>query len=145
MSAVFETVIAGVTVYVLGQAVIKFILDPVLGFKVLLGCISHTLLKNQSIILSARADAELQKELFILAATLLEKRQSIILYTVTSFVFCLPSFSKVLEGSRYLNLIANRLGSADVELGNIQVENYESLKKISTNLGIVVSYETMSS
>lgn len=142
MSAVFETVIAGVTVYVLGEATIKFILDPILKFKEMLGCVSNTLLKNQSAILSAKTDPELQRELFILAASLLEKRQSIICYSVFSFIFRLPSFSKVLQGVRLLNLIANRLGASDPELGNIQAENYESLRKISVNLGIVVSYES---
>ena len=44
MSTVFETVIAGVTIFVAGQIVIKFMLEPILEFKTLLGEISHKFL-----------------------------------------------------------------------------------------------------
>lgn len=113
-----------------------------LNFKELLGRVSHTLLKNQGKILSAIDDGELSNELFLLAATLLEKRQAIPFYSLTSFVLRLPSFSNVLEGSRCLNQIANCLRPLDpVSSTNNQVEVFNSLKKISSELCIVVSYE----
>ena len=108
MNTVFETVLAGVTVYVAGQFIIKFIIEPVLNFKELLGKISHTFLNNQSEILQAHGAPELRTELFFLAATLLEKRQAITWYRGVSRMFSLPSSSEVLAGSRYLNLLSSR-------------------------------------
>lgn len=71
MSTVFETVLAGVCVLVVGQIVIKFIIEPILAYRELLGKISCTFLRNQTEIITAKGNEKLKVEIFTLASELL--------------------------------------------------------------------------
>ena len=140
MNTVFETVVAGVAVFVTGQIIIKFIVEPILDFKSLLGKITQTFLRNQGQIISARADKEIEDLMFILASELLQKRQSILWY---KFLFCLyglPSYSSVLNAAKELNLIGNLVSNEKEERGEEQVSIYNAMTKIEKSLKINISY-----
>ncbi|EDM48024.1 hypothetical protein [Marinobacter algicola] len=71
MSAVFGTVVAGDSVYVLGQIIIKFIIEPILEFRHLLGRFTQFFLRNQGEMISAEGSESTENELFVLASELL--------------------------------------------------------------------------
>jgi len=140
MSTVFETIIAGVSVYVLGQIIIKFIVEPILEFRSLLGRVTQFFLRNQGEMISAEGSESTRNEVFMLASELLQKRQSIIWYSRLSVIYGLPSSNKVLNAARSMNQIGNRVRTGKEERGNEQSIIYEEMQKIEGYLGINVSY-----
>ncbi|MBR9868715.1 MAG: hypothetical protein GYB20_07490 [Oceanospirillales bacterium] len=140
MSTVFETVVAGVSVYVLGQIVIKFIIEPILEFRSLLGKVTQFFLRHQCEILSADGSVSTQNELFVLASELLQKRQSIIWYSSLSFLYGLPSSDKVLNVAKSMNQIGNRVRTGKEDRADEQVIIYDEMQRIEGGLGINVSY-----
>jgi len=140
MSTVFETVVAGVSVYVLGQVVIKFVIEPILEFRSLLGRVTQFFLRNQGEMISAEGNESTQNELFVLASELLQKRQSIIWYSRLSFIYGLPSSDNVLNAARSMNQIGNRVRTGKEERADEQVIIYEQMQKIESYLKINVSY-----
>ena len=140
MNTVFDTVIAGVTIFVAGQVVIKFILEPILEFRKVLGEISNEFLRNQGMILSANGDQEIENKMFMFSSNLLSKRQAISGYKYISYIVGLPSYSKVLAGARQLNLIGNLVQPKGPEPSKEQVDIYNAMQEIETHLNIIVSY-----
>lgn len=140
MSTVFETIIAGVSVYVIGQIAIKFIIEPILEFRSLLGRVTQFFLRNQGEMISADGSESTRNELFMLASELLQKRQSIILYSRLSVIYGLPSSNKVLNAARSMNQIGNRVRTGKEERGDEQTIIYNEMQNIENYLGISVSY-----
>lgn len=140
MNTVFGTIIAGVSVYVLGQILIKFVIEPILEFRSLLGRITQFFLRNQGEMVSAEGSESTQSELFVLASELLQKRQSIIWYSRLSVIYGLPSSDKILNAARSMNQIGNRVRTGKDDLGDEQGIIYDEMQKIESYLGINVSY-----
>ncbi|EPC03347.1 hypothetical protein L861_17545 [Litchfieldella anticariensis FP35 = DSM 16096] len=140
MSTVFETVVAGVSVYVLGQIIIKFIIEPILEFRSLLGRVTQFFLRNQGEIITAKGSESTQDELFVLASELLQKRQSIIWYSRLSFLYGLPSSAKVLDAAKNMNQIGNRIRNGNEQRADEQVIIYRAMQNIERCLSINVSY-----
>lgn len=140
MSTVFGTVVAGVSVYVLGQIIIKFIIEPILEFRHLLGRITQFFLRNQGEMISAEGSESTENELFVLASELLQKRQAIICYSRLSWLYGLPSSDRVLEAAKSINQIGNRVRTGKEERAAEQERIYEAMGKIERSLGINVSY-----
>ena len=136
MSTVFETVVAGVSVYVLGQIII----EPILEFRNLLGRVTQFFLRNQGEMISAEGSESTQNELFVLASELLQKRQSIIWYSGLSFLYGLPSSDKVLDAAKSMNQIGNRVRTGKEERAGEQEKIYEAMHNIERCLGVNVSY-----
>jgi hypothetical protein len=140
MSTVFNTVFAGVTVFVIGQIIIKFILEPILDFKSLLGKITQVFLRNQGQILTANADKEIQNSIFILASELLQKRQSVMCYKSLHRIYGLPSYSNVLEAAKLLNFIGNTVSPEKSASDDGLIKIFESMKEIDELLKINTGY-----
>lgn len=136
MSTVFETIIAGVSVYLLGQIVVKFVVESILEFRRLLGRVTQFFLRNQGEVISAEGSKSTQNDLFVLASELLQKRQSIIWYSRLSVIYGLPSSDKVLNAARSMNQIGNRVRKGKDERGII----YDEMQKIESDLGINLAY-----
>ncbi|UTW02591.1 hypothetical protein KDX31_14725 [Amphritea atlantica] len=139
MSSVFETVVAGVAVFVIGQIIIKFIAEPILDFRSLLGKITQFFLRYQSQIMCAKGTEEIEEMLFVFASELLQKRQSIILYSYLSCVYGLPAYNKVLSAAKNINLIGNLVCTKENKRDG-QVQIYEAMSKIETSLKINIRY-----
>jgi hypothetical protein len=141
MSTVFNTVLAGVTVFVTGQIIIKFILEPILDFKSLLGKITQVLLRNQGQILTANADKEIQNSIFTLASELLQKRQAVLCYKSWHRIYGLPSYSNVLEAAKLLNFIGNTVSPEKSASADGQIKIFESMNEIEKLLKVNTSYK----
>ncbi|MEI8615031.1 hypothetical protein P4S54_15750 [Shewanella sp. PP-He15 brown] len=137
MSTVFETVIAGVTVFVTGQIIIKFMVEPILELKSLLGKITQIFLRNQGQIISANANQEIEDLIFTLASELLQRRQAILWYKYLSCIYGLPTYKNVLNAAKELNLIGNLVST---QKADEQVKIYNAMAKIEQYLKINISY-----
>ena len=106
---VFWTVVAGVAVYIIGQWVQRFILDPIKDFKGATAKASYLLLANQAKITNAsNEEPELQTDIKGLAASLLMTAGQIPFYRLWEWPpFRLPPRPAVIEAARELNGIAH--------------------------------------
>lgn len=104
--SVFFTILAGVSVFVLGQFILKLVLEPIVSFKESLGNLSAFCLRYRAKITNANASLELQNELKVLISTILSKSQSIPFYSAFAKVLGLPNQSSIIESCRILNGIS---------------------------------------
>lgn len=136
MATIFITVISGVIILVLGQIIIKFILEPVLEFKNQLGEITQVFLRHQGEIFSAKTNKELGEKMFVFASMLLAKRQAITGYKFVSRLATLPSYNDVVDGAKELNLIGNLIQEGNSDGTQI----FNALAQIEKHLKIKVTY-----
>ena len=138
------TILAGVTVFVLGQFIIRLILDPIVSLKESLGEVSHLFLLQQAKITNGIGSSKLQEQIIMSSATLLAKKQAIPCYKLFGYIFGLPSEKKIIDGCGYLNHTSSMLGSeyAETYLGKSPhaITINQNIKKIETALNIRVSY-----
>ena len=138
------TILAGVTVFVLGQFIIRLILDPTVSLKESLGEVSHLFLLHQAKITNGIGSSELQEQIIMSSATLLAKKQAIPCYKLFGYIFGLPSEKNIIDGCGYLNLTSSMLGAeyAETYLGKSPhaITINKNMKNIETALNIRVSY-----
>ncbi|WP_198649928.1 hypothetical protein [Zobellella maritima] len=103
--SIFLTVMAGVSVFVMGQFILKLVLEPIVSFKEALGGISGFFLRHNAKITNGNADSDLQHDLRILISTVISKKEAIPFYRFFGFILGLPSENKLLKGCRNLNFI----------------------------------------
>jgi hypothetical protein len=103
------TVIAGVSVFVLGQYFLKLVLEPIVALREKLGELSHLFLFNQAMITNAHSTRELVEEVKQMSAQLLAKIEAILGYRWLYFIFGLPAKQNFTEACWSLNLISHLL------------------------------------
>ena len=113
---VFWTIFAGVCVYVLGQIVVKFVIDPIQDFYKLAGEIGHSLILYANVYSNTRLcdDATLREAHDTFrkqSCELFAKMHMIPLYSLWSRLNLLPSLANVREAGG--NLIGISNGSLD--------------------------------
>jgi len=69
--------LSGVSVFVLGQFVLRLVLDPIVEFKKTLGELSALFLMEQASITNAKATPKTQEDLRRLSSTLVSNKQAI--------------------------------------------------------------------
>lgn len=99
---VFWTVVSGVIVLVVGQWVVRFVIDPIVAFKLSLGEVQHLLLKNRKEILNMENRRDLAESIKFEAAKLIAKRRAVPKYDVWSRLNLLPSREKLDQGFKTL-------------------------------------------
>ncbi|MEZ8491247.1 hypothetical protein AB6C81_03300 [Vibrio splendidus] len=142
---VFVTVLSGVSVFVIGQIVLKLLIEPIISLKMTFGEISGLFLREQPCIIGARASDEIRDEIFRFSSLLLAKKSTIPLYSVMRFFFCLPSSKSLTSAAKSLNrvgaLTVNIKGDTDIKIKHQQI--LESMKNISNELKIVTDYTSL--
>lgn len=103
------TVVAGVVVFILSQFFMKFILDPVVSLKEVLGELSHFFLFNQEKITNANGTQELRDGAKLLSAQLLAKKEAIPFYKVFGKLLGLPDEESLVNAATELNYVAGLL------------------------------------
>lgn len=136
-SSAFITVVTGVSVFVAGQLIVKFAIEPYVAFKEQLGRISVLLLRSQDKISNGRADAELIHELKEAAAQLMAKYSALPDFLKKSYfgIKIIPAPSSIHDAAKNLNLFAALLTSRE-----ISPIKYPSIKEIGNSLGIPTTY-----
>lgn len=110
-SSAFVTVVTGVSVFVLGQLIVKGAIEPYISFREQLGKISNLLLLNQAKITTPCSDInpEIIHDLKNAAAQLMAKYSALPFY-IKKFHIGLrlvPSTYEILGSAQNLNLIAS--------------------------------------
>lgn len=138
---VFFTVLSGVFTFVIGQLVVKLVLDPVQDLKKTIGQISHTLVERANVIANPGVP---HKEVMDETSDSLRKLSSQLhahLYLVPSYnrtatVFRLPSKEKLLTASTNLIGLSNSVYRADEKVYEVNAKRVEA---ICDSLGIYLA------
>ncbi|HCH5920277.1 TPA: hypothetical protein NK048_004818 [Vibrio parahaemolyticus] len=100
------TVLSGFLVFVLGQFVLKLVLEPIVSFKEALGSLSAFCLKNRAKITNANASLNEKSELRQIISTILSKKEAIPCYSKVARILRLPSEIDLLKACQNLNFVA---------------------------------------
>ena len=143
-NSLFVTIVAGVSVFVIGQFILKLVLDPVVEFKKALGELSAFFLREQASITNAMATEDTANEIGRLSSSLLSLREAIPFYTLSRFIFFLPSHASIEESCKNLNWIAYSVVKDAPRIppgGNRAIDIYKKMAEISKMLKVRISYE----
>ncbi|MDC8450810.1 MAG: hypothetical protein LV473_20995 [Nitrospira sp.] len=140
-TTVVLTVISGVLVYVLGQLIVKFVIEPVQETKKLIGYIAHSLIEHANVISNPDVTSKEDKiatsqAIRKLSAELRAQLYLVPKYHVTAFIFRLPSREKMLSATTSLMGLSNGMfgkTTKDYEWNAKRVQN------IHSSLGLYIS------
>ncbi|QBQ55775.1 hypothetical protein [Nitrosococcus wardiae] len=137
----FATIFAGVSVFVLGQFVLKLVFEPIVAFKEVQGELSHLFLFHQAKITNAYRTQVLHDEVRRISAQILAKKEA---YRLLSQLFGLPREQTVIDACRALNRIARLLmeGSSDTgQKVDRPKEICQAMTEVEQKLRVRVSYK----
>lgn len=140
-TTVWLTVISGVLTYVVGQLVLKLMIEPVQEMKKTIGQISHSLIEHANVIQNPGVPSEEKiKETSQHFRKLSSQIQTHIylvpLYGLTAWVFRLPSRAQVLVASENLMGLSNSVFRAT---DKIYDQNSKRVERVCDSLGIFMS------
>lgn len=144
--SVFSTVVTGVVIYVVGQFVLKRMIDPYVSYKEQLGAISALFLMKQPSIVGVRHDKEVIDELKSAAALLLSKWESVSFHKEMAMIRWLPTNEAVLAAAHSMNLIAYLVSEQQGKdlttgPGDAPGKVYKEMMIIEEKLNIRISYQ----
>lgn len=131
-STVFLTVISGVITYVVGQLVLKLMLEPVHELKKTIGQISHSLIEHANVygnpgIPPLETMRETSQHLRKLSSQLQAHLYLVPLYGFTACLFRLPSRTKILSASKLLMGLSNSVFRATDKTYEYNAKRVESI------------------
>ena len=140
-TTVFLTVISGVLTYVLGQLVLKLLIEPVQGMKKMIGQIANSLVEHANVIQNPGVPTEdvmkaTSQHLRKLSAQLEAQLYLVPMYSITAFVFRLPSRNGVLSAARSLMGLSNSVFRATER---IYESNAKRVENIHDSLGLYLA------
>lgn len=137
---IFLTIVAGAGTFVLGQIVLKLLIDPVQSFKTTVAEIANKLILYANIYanpkpLGDQKQAEMSEDFRVLSSKLQSNMHLIPIYNISKFLFGLPSKEKVAKASSQLIYIHN---GNDSVLSNQGILNCYAAQRIRQSLGIYI-------
>jgi hypothetical protein len=143
--SIFLTVMAGVSVFVVSQFILKLVLEPIVSFKESLGGISGFFLRYNARITNGNADPELQRDLRIVISEVMAKKEAIPFYRFFGFILGLPSEKKLLEGCRNLNFVWYEMNKDTASISGQPncIEIATHLNKVADLLKIRLDYREL--
>lgn len=140
---VFLTVMSGVITYVLGQLILKLVIEPVQEMRKTIAIISHSLIEHANIIHNPGVPhqeiiKETSQQLRKLSSQLHSHLYLVPCYMLTSWLFRLPTRANVLAASTSLIGLSNCLYRAN---DRIYEQNAKRVEKICDSLGIYMAEE----
>ncbi|WP_124303414.1 hypothetical protein [Pseudomonas chlororaphis] len=144
------TIFAGILIFIVSQAVLKLMIEPVQQLKGAIGLTANTLLRQRSKITNGVENAELSAKIFDHAAELVSKAEVIICYRLEALTFRLPPKANIVKAARELNGVAHatrdkrppgtRLPASPSSALSAD-KNHLSLKEIEKLLRVKTDYE----
>ncbi len=135
------TILAGVSIFVLGQFFLKLVLEPIVEFKKSLGELSAFFLREQSKITNAHCTVEIENELKRLSSTILANKQAIPFYKVFSMLRCLPSLENLNSACGSLNLISHYISPNNPDNDvNVCSKIHSEMSNVSTHINVQIRY-----
>jgi len=141
---VFFTVLSGVITFVIGQLIVKLLLDPVQDMKRIIGQVSHTLVERANVIANPGVPTkevmdDTSDSLRRLSSQLHANLYLVPCYDRTAKVFRLPSKEKLLAASTALIGLSNSVYRADER---VYEANAKRVEKLCDSLGIYLAEES---
>jgi len=138
---VLLTVLSGVLTYVIGQIILKIIIEPVQDMKKTIGQISHSLIEHANVIQNPGVPSEetmhkTSQHLRMLSSQIQAHLYLVPKYKFTAFIFRLPSQKQVLEAAKNLIGLSNSVFRASE---NTHEYNSKRVEKICDSLSIYMS------
>lgn len=144
-----STVIAGVLVFLLGQLVLKCVIEPVQVLKATIARVSNLLLLHQAKLMNASCDDAIAEDMKRLSAEIISHSYHILWFPVSRLAFGLPSRMSLVNAAQDLNMLyygmlhAARKAEIDGGYGSGSqrvMRNFESMKRIIKYPGITTDY-----
>lgn len=137
---IFLTILAGAGTFVLGQILLKLLIEPVQAMKNVIAEIAHKLILFANIYANPRSledekQAEASKEFRILSSKIQSSMYLVPAYKTTSKLFGLPSQEEINAASKGLISLHN---GHDHALENQGILNCYSAQRVRDALGIYV-------
>jgi hypothetical protein len=137
---VFLTVFSGVITFVLGQLVIKLLVDPVHDFRKTVADIALALIEHANVyanpgVAGSEVEKKVSEELRRLSSRLNAQMYLIPCYPITAKIFGLPSRKEVVDAASNLIGLSNGVFQS---VSNLVLVNIERADKIRKVLGIFI-------
>ncbi|OLP18218.1 hypothetical protein BST81_11875 [Leptolyngbya sp. 'hensonii'] len=137
---VFLTVFSGVMTFVLGQLVIKLLVDPVHDFRKTVADIALALIEYANVyanpgVAGSEIEKKVSEELRRLSSRLNAQMYLIPYYRITAKIFGLPSRERVVDAASNLIGLSNGVFRSASDLALVNVERADKIRDI---LGIFV-------
>ena len=137
---IFLTIIAGAGTFVVGQIVLKLLVDPIQSFKVTVAEVSNNLILYANIYANPREPGDLKQEQMSqsfrdLSSKLQSNMHLIPAYDLLRYVFGLPCKKEVVNAAKNLIFIHN---GHDGLLANQGILNLYAAQKARLSLGIFI-------
>lgn len=141
MGNVFITIFCGVTVYILGQIILKMFIDPVAELKKTISQVQYNLVKFSHILFNSEVfEQDKVEEIFLelrsLSAHLLAKTSIIPWYDYTCSIFGLPKIDNIRKASTNLIALGNWISMKDhpAKIGHV----IKNLQELFDNLNLQI-------
>jgi len=140
---VFVTVLSGVLTYVVGQLVVKLLIDPVQAMNKTIGQVAHSLTFLANVtgnpgLQSQEIGREASKQLRQLSSELESHLYLVPKYRQTAWLFRLPNQKEVLKSRDYLIGLSNSVEPKDPR-GTLADANAKRVESIRDSLGLYMS------
>jgi hypothetical protein len=148
----FSTVIAGVLVFLVGQLVLKCVIEPVQALKATIARVSNLLLLYQAKLTNASCEDAIAEDMKRLSADIISNSYHILWFPVSRLAFGLPSRMALLNAAKELNLLHYGMLQAarQAEMGGgygstseRAMRNINAMQRIGKFLGIMTDYSTI--
>ncbi|MER2511517.1 MAG: hypothetical protein ABTQ25_03690 [Nitrosomonas ureae] len=138
---VFFTVLSGVITFVIGQLIVKLLLDPVQDMKKTIGQVSHTLVERAYVLANPGVPTKEKMDDTSDSLRMLSSQLHAHLYLIPSYdktfkVFHLPSKEKLLVASTALIGLSNSVFRAEVK---VYEANAKRVEQVCDSLGIFLT------
>ena len=137
------TILAGVSVFVIGQFLLKLLVEPIVSLKKSIGELSALFLQNHAVITNAHATITTQQDLKRVTSNILSNKQAVPFYSCFAVLLRLPSEECLIDACRSVNLIAHNIAENVSEESRFSrcVEISDEMKNISQKMKILVDYK----
>lgn len=135
---VFLTVLTGVVTFVIGQLVVKLLIEPVQELRRTIAQVSHTMIERANVFQNPGVPRqevmeETSREVRKLSSQLHAHLYLVPLYPITSRIFFLPTRERILAASSALIGLSNSVYRAS---GNVYEANAKRNEIVCDSLGI---------
>ncbi|MDP3513420.1 MAG: hypothetical protein Q8S20_11770 [Sulfuritalea sp.] len=142
-STVFLTVLSGVITFVIGQLIVKLVIEPVQEMKKTIGLISHSMIEHANVIGNPGVPSdemmrETSKHLRQLSSQLQAHLYLVPQYQKTAKIFGLPGKEKILAASGSLLGLSNSVFRVDPS-ERIYEQNAKRVELVCDSLGIYMA------
>ena len=140
---IFLTILAGAGTFVLGQIIIKLVIDPVQSFKSIIADISNILILYANVYANPKpfgdeTQSKMSQEIRVLSSNLQSNMYLIPKYKISARIFGLPSVENVVSASKNLIFIHN---GHDGALTDQTILNLYAAQKVRIALDIFIPEE----